>query len=398
METDAIDKLMTSTRVYTLSDEKKEEEKVEVRGPYYASDEDFENAINKQVPQDVRQRMKALMLQYEDVWRDPRLGECKLTDFRIQTTGQVARDRCRPLPPDKLEFVKKQIDLLLANKAIRPSRSPYASPLVVVGKGDGTYRMTTDYRALNKITKMDSYPLPRMNDLLQNLAGKEWCVAFDMRSGYWQIPVEKDTVEKLAFITPFGLFEWLVAPFGPKTMPATCQRIMNIIFANDTDIQPYLDDIIFGSNDVDELLEVTKRILERCRESKMYLNIRKTYLLVKSVKALGFVLDKSGIHVDPKKIVKIRQFKTPKTLSEARSLFGLLSYIRHHIPQFEVITEPIAKLLEGGKGPREWGDEQQDAMKTILESLEKSMVLSPLNPNEDLNIRCDACDVGCGDK
>ena len=148
--------------------------------------------------------------------------------------------------PQKKEFLRQEIANMEKDGIIRKSTSPWASPVVIVDKKDGTYRICIDYRKLNKVTKPDAFPLPRIDDMLESFGDAQWFTTLDLASGYWQVEMNSDDAEKTAFVTPFGLYEFLVMPFGLSYAPATFQRLMNRVlqeFLGDF-VAVYLDDVI----------------------------------------------------------------------------------------------------------------------------------------------------------
>jgi hypothetical protein len=174
-----------------------------------------------------------------------------------------ARNQYR-LSPIELEEVKKQVEYLLSKGLIAPSSSPWSAPILFAPKPDGTLRMCIDYRGLNKVTVKDRYPLPRTDELLDRVAKAHLFTKFDLRSGYWQIPLTKDSQPLTAFTTRFGLFEWLVMPFGLTGAPATFSRLMNTLLRKHLDnfVVVYLDDVLVYSNTVEEHDAHVRTILE----------------------------------------------------------------------------------------------------------------------------------------
>ena len=168
------------------------------------------------------------------------------------------------MSPAETSELKRQIDDLLQSGKIQPSKGCYAAPVLFVSKPDGSLRLCIDYRRLNRDTKQDHYPLPHMHDLLDRLSEASFFTVMDLRSGFWQVPVDSKDTAKTAFITPFGLFEWIVMPFGLTSAPATFQRLVNTRFSDCTGfVQAYLDDFIVFSNTREEHLRHLRLVLER---------------------------------------------------------------------------------------------------------------------------------------
>ena len=234
----------------------------------------------------------------------------------------------KPLYPE----VKSYIEDLLNKKWIRPSSSSYASPVVIVRKKCGAMRLCVDYRELNRRTVPDKYPLPRIQEMLDNLHGMAWFSTLDLGKAYHQGIVSPESQHRTAFISPFGLFEWIRIPFGLMNAPSAFQRAMENCLQGlrDEICAPYLDDTIVFSQDFDSHLENLRRVLARLREKGVKLNPKKCKLFFNEVSYLGSVISKEGYKMDPKNtesVVALKELK-PKNLGEVRKLVGLLSVYR----------------------------------------------------------------------
>ncbi|CAI7811796.1 unnamed protein product, partial [Closterium sp. NIES-54] len=214
------------------------------------------------------------------------------------------------LSPTELADMKKQIEYLLDKGLIRPSTSPYGAPVLFTPKPDGSLRMCIDYRALNKQTIKNKYPIPRIDDLLDQLRGATVFSKLDLRSGYWQIRMADNSIHKTAFRTRYGSYEYLVMPFGLTNAPATFQAEMNHILRPllDECVVVYLDDILIYSRDMKQHIEHLRRVFEILRREKFYVKLSKSEFALKKVQFLGHMVSAQGIHVDPKKIEAVRTF------------------------------------------------------------------------------------------
>ena len=236
---------------------------------------------------------------------------------------------------------------MLEKKLIVPSNSPWTSPVVVVEKKNGKLRLCVDYRKLNNVTKKDSYPLPRIDDMLETLSGSTWFSSLDMASGFWQVEMKPEDREKTAFVTKYGIYEFTVMPFGLCNAPATFQRLMDTVLQGILwhFVIVYIDDINIGSRTFSEHLEHLKQVFERLRNAGLKLNPEKCFFFEKKLVFLGHVVSNEGIQTDPDKIAAVKNFPIPRDVSQLRGFLGLASYYRRFIQNFSKIAEPLNKLL-----------------------------------------------------
>ena len=235
-----------------------------------------------------------------------------------------------PAEQDELE---EQIKDLLAQGFIRPSCSPYGAPVLFVPKKDGRWRMCIDYRALNKQTIKDRYPLPRIDLLLDRLGQARVFSKLDLAQGYHQIAMAKDSVEKTAFYTNLGQWEYLVMPFGLCNAPSTFQRLMNTIFEKEINsfVLVYLDDILIYSRSMGEHWDHLCCTLDKLLRAKLFGRLHKCEFLKDQVDYLGFEVSKEGIRTSPEKVKTILDWPRPLSTHDVRLFLGLASYYRKFI-------------------------------------------------------------------
>src|SRR5919205_3717079 len=202
--------------------------------------------------------------------------------------------------PMKKEFIKKEIEEMLKKGIIRPSLSPWASPVVVVGKKDGTQRLCVDYRKLNGITKSDRYPIPRIDSLLESFREANWFSGIDLASGYWQVEMSRTDREKTAFIVEQGLYEFNVMPFGLSNAPGTFQHLMNHVLQDFLGkfVAVYLDDIIIFSNSYEQHLDHLNQVFEALRKANLKIKLKKCFFCFPDIEFLGHVVGRNGIRPD----------------------------------------------------------------------------------------------------
>ena len=253
----------------------------------------------------------------------------------------------RRIPPTQYEEVKRHIQMLLDKKIIQKSSSPYASPVVIVRKKDNSIRLCVDYRRLNAKTKPDAYPLPRIDDSLDALGGAKLFSTLDLASGYHQVAMKDKDREKTAFITPFGLYEYLRMPMGLSTAPATFQRLMQTTM-NDLVFQimlVYLDDLLVYSKNFTEHLERLQIVFNRLREVGLKLNPKKCNFAKASVEYLGYTVSREGIATSDSKIRAVNDWPTPRTLRDLRGFLGFASYYRRFVEGFAKKAQPLNQLV-----------------------------------------------------
>ncbi|CAI5460341.1 unnamed protein product [Closterium sp. Yama58-4] len=238
------------------------------------------------------------------------------------------------LSPTELTDMKKQIEYLLDRQLIRPSTSPYGAPVLFTPKPDGSLRMCIDYRALNKQTVKNKYPIPRIDDLLDQLRGATVFSKLDLRSGYWQIKMADNSIHKTAFRTRYGSYEYLVMPFGLCNAPATFQAEMNHILRPllDECVVVYLDDILIYSKNMKEHVEHLRKVFEILRKNKFYVKLSKSDFALKKVQFLGHMVSAEGIHVDPRKIEAVKKWKVPENVKELQQFLGFANYYNRFVP------------------------------------------------------------------
>ena len=237
---------------------------------------------------------------------------------------------------------------MLERGVIEPSASPWASPVVLVQKKDGSTRFCIDYRKVTDATKKDAYPLPRIDATLDTLNGSRWFTTLDVLSGYWQVKVSKADCPKTAFCTTEGLFQFQVMSFGLCNAPATFQRLMDLVLAGVqwSECLVYLDDVIMLGRTFEEHLCNIRSVFERFRQSGLRLKLSKCHFFQRQVQYLGHIISREGLATDPAKTDKVLKWPTPMSKHETQQFLGLASYYRRFVKDFAHIARPLHRLTE----------------------------------------------------
>lgn len=294
-------------------------------------------------------------------------------------------------------IIREEVQKMLDEGIIQPSESPWSSPVVLVRKKDGSWRFCVDYRKLNAITKKDVYPLPRIDDTLDCLKGAKFFSSMDLCSGYWQIEVDEADREKTAFITPEGLYEFKVMPFGLCNAPATFERMMDNLLRHFKWIMClcYLDDIIVFSATFEEHITRLRTVMKCILEAGLILNPKKCLFAAREVKILGHLVSSSGIRPDPDKVKAVADFPTPKNVHDIRSFLGLCSYFRRFIKGFCYLAEPLQLLLKSD-AKFYWGPKEVEAFNNLRKALTSDPVLGMYDESYPTEIHTDASGYGIG--
>src|SRR3984957_16312710 len=299
--------------------------------------------------------------------------------------------------PKENEFIKNEIEDMLEQGLIKPSTSPWSFPVVVVRKKNSKFRFCVNYKPLNDITKKDTYPLPRIDEILDSLHQAQWFTTLDLASGYWQIRVKAEDQEKTAFTTKFGIFEFKVMPFGLCNAPATFQRTMDQILQGIKEefVLVYLDNVIIYSKTFKEHLQHLTKVLDRIRNANLSLKAEKCNFIATELQFLGHVVGKDGVKPDPEKVEKMMNYPEPRNIRELHGVLGLFSYYRRFIKDFTQLADSLYKLLKKDT-PYEWTDSQQQAFENLREKLTKAPIVQYPDFTKPFLLHTDASGTGVG--
>lgn len=316
----------------------------------------------------------------------------------LEENTRPIKQRYYPVSPYKQKILDEEINKMLEMDVIEPSKSPWSSPVLLVPKGDNTYRFCVDYRGLNKVTKKDAYPLPYVSAILDRLRGARYLSSMDIKSAYWQVSVKEECRELTAFTVPSrGLYQFKRMPFGLANAPATWQRLIDKVLG--VDLEPYvlvyLDDIIIISPGFDTHLEVLGKVFDRLAAAGLTLRRDKCKFCLPSLKYLGYVVDGKGLHVDTEKVDAIMKLKPPKNPTEIRRFLGMAGWYRKFVPNFSTVIAPLTKLTHK-KVAYVWNEECEKSFNIIKNSLIAAPILTCPDFTKSFTLQTDASAYGLG--
>jgi hypothetical protein len=328
---------------------------------------------------------------YKECWLHPRSGRIRKLKAKFEVEGPPIKGKYRRLPESMKEELEKQLDEMLKEGVLRPSKSAWGSVPVFVKKPDGKWRLCLDYRAVNKRMKTDVYPIPLLWDNLQQAAGHNVYTTLDLQWGFWNLPLDESCKEYTAIITHKGTFEFEVLPFGIKNSPGEFQRAMDTVFGDlyRKGVLCYVDDIVIYANDASEGITQLEEILKRCTSWGLSLNFKKCSFLSESVKLLGHVISEAGILPCPNKIAALKTARAPQAKGELRSFLGATGFLRRFIPNFSEIAQPLNNLLKKD-AKYEWGEQENNAFMQLKNELREHVLLSVPHDKGIYALVCDA--------
>ncbi len=337
-----------------------------------------------------QQRFNQLFDEYADVFsKDSNdIGYTDRVEHHIKTTTDVPIKQVdRRIPPNIIPEVKKTLEAWLKAGVIQESNGPYASQMVLVRKKSGELRVCIDYRPLNQITVKDAFPLPRIDECIDNLKGAKYFSSLDLTQGYLQVKVPEADREKTAFRALGSLYEFRRLPFGLCNSPATFSRLMGKCLGDmqGNGIIIYLDDIMVFSSTALEMAERLAAVFQRIREYGLKLKPNKCHFMQKRVSFLGHVISAAGVETDSAKTAAIDKFPIPETERSLRQFLGLTSYYRRFVKNFAQIAGPMTQLLQTGSRERLWRNKKRSIKEqwtqectSAFQNLKQRLVSSPI--------------------
>lgn len=374
---------------------------------------------------DAGRRCEELVKEFPDVFTSelPHINELK-SDPADKGVDILLKEGAHPsgrygprMTAEDTEKAGKMLQELLAKGFIRPSRSPWGAPMFLVDKPDGGKRMVIDYRSLNAATVRNRYPLPRVDELFDQLQGAQYFSKIDLRTGYWQIRMAADAVEKTAFTSRHGHYEWLVLPMGLTNAPAEFMAMMEQTFQAELNkfILVFLDDILIYSKTLREHEEHLRAAMGRLRAKGLHAKLSKCSFFRQEVEFLGHYVGRAGVRMVEGKVEAVRAWPTPTKQKDVEQFIGLAGYYRRFIADFSKIASPLTELCgtlkkePKGKAARgeawkkkppqkefKWGAEQQRAFELLKEAVSRAPCLAMPDPKRDFIVHTDASGYATG--
>lgn len=338
---------------------------------------DFSNTdLTLRQQEDIRKLLRTYSNVFSHSQTD--LGRTSIVQHVIDT-GDHKPIKLRPYrtSPENREEISRQVQEMLKNDLVEESCSAWSAPVILVKKKDGSARFVVDYRALNKITSSDVFPLPRIDETLDHLCGTKYFSTLDFRSGFWQIAMSPCSKDKTAFITHDGLYQWKVLPMGLSGSPSCFQRLMTHVLRGLTYKKAlvYLDDVIIYSKSFDQHLLDLEEVFQRFQAANIKLKPSKCLFAKKQVEFLGHIVSSDGISPNPNKIAAVKDFPKPQNVKGVRSFLGLANYYRRFVPRFSFIAKPLNNLTR--KGVKfHWDANCQEAFDKLKRALTSAPILA----------------------
>ena len=374
------------------------------------------------LPPEWKERISKLLNGMPEVFsqHDMDFGHTNKVKHHINLSDNTPfKHRPRPIHPHDVDAVKKHLQELLDSGVIRESESPFASPIVVVRKKDGSVRLCIDFRKLNLHTIKDAYALPNLEEVFSLLTGSKWFSVLDLKSGYYQVEMEEADKQKTAFVCPLGFWEFNRMPQGITNAPSTFQRLMERCVGdlNRREALVFIDDLIIFSDTLEQHESRLLQVLNRLKEYGLKLSSEKCKFFQTSVKYLGHIVSQHGVETDPLKIEALKTWPVPENLKQLRSFLGFSGYYRRFVKNYSKITKPLNDLTAGypplrknshgrektllyfhPKEPfgKRWTPECQSAFEEIIDKLTTAPVLGFADPKLPYVLNTDASTSGLG--
>lgn len=357
-----------------------------------------QRVIGKTLSPEQKTELVNLLDSFQQLFSD-KPGEATLIEHKIELNTDVpVRTKMYPLPYTARNDIKDELQSMLELGVIETSESPYASPVVLVRKKDGTNRFCIDYRKLNKVTLFDPEPMPKPDDIYTKLKGDRYFTKIDLCKGYWQVIVRAEDRPKTAFITPDnGVYQFRRMPFGLMNSPATFNRLMRKLLKGMDHIDSYIDDVLIHTKTWSDHIRILGEFLARLQHANLTVKATKCVFAVPALEYVGHVVSGKSVGVLDGNIEKIKDAQRPTTKKMVRSFNGLMGYYRNHIPNFAHIVYPLTELTRKCKPNKvEWNAEHEHAFNTLKQKLVSKPILRIPDFDKQFVVQTDASGYGLG--
>ncbi|XP_012844847.1 PREDICTED: uncharacterized protein LOC105964883, partial [Erythranthe guttata] len=348
----------------------------------------------------ITEALTGVLQEFSDIFQEPTsLPPNRGCEHSITIKPEMQPFKMQPYryPYIQRREIETMVEEMLKSGIIQHSNNPFSSPVLLVKKKDGTWRFCIDYRKLNSITVKDGYPIPIIDDLLDELQGARIFSKIDLRAGYHQIRVRQEDIHKTAFVTASGHYEFKVMPFGLTNAPATFQSLMNEIFRAYLRefILVFFDDILVYSKDLSTHIQHLHTTMTILRQHQLYAKSSKCSFGQQQIEYLGHIITADGVGVDPRKINGVKDWPQPANVKALRGFLGLTGYYRKFVKHYGIIAKPLTDLLR--KGQFEWSEAATLAFDQLKQAMSTTPILQLPNFSKVFIVETDACDSGIGD-
>jgi transposase InsO family protein len=360
------------------------------------------NLTNTDVNEAQKEQIKQLIRAFPNVFKTQPGRTTKLKhQINLITGSQPCNSPPFRYTPARRQIIEENLTEMIKQGIISPSKSPWASPVILAPKKDGSLRFCIDYRKVNSMTVRDAYPIPRIDDTLDSLQEAKFVSTLDLRSGYWQVEMDKNSQEKTAFVTHKGLFQFNVMPFGLTNAPATFQRLMDIVLAGLKwqCCLVYIDDVVIYSPTFEQHLIDLRNVFQALQSANLTLKASKCQFCRREMRYLGHVITQHGIKPDPDLTKSVTNFPQPKKVKDVQSFLGLTGYYRRFIKDYAKIAEPLFKQLRNAQKSNhhlQWSQECTYAFEALKMKLTNAPIMNTPNFEKPFILELDACEYGLG--
>lgn len=367
-----------------------------------SNEEERPNLIDCNLNDAQKKKLEQLITKFPDVF-GKQTGRTNKLKHRIKLTPDTQPINSPPFrySPARRKLIEENLNEMIDQGIISPSSSPWAAPVILAPKKDGSLRFCIDYRKLNSTTIRDAYPIPRIDDTLDSLQEGKFISTLDLRSGYWQVEMDEDSKDKTAFITHKGLFEFNVMPFGLTNAPATFQRLMDMVLAGLKwqCCLVYIDDVVIYSPTFEQHLVDLEKVFQALKSANLTLKLSKCQFCRQEMRYLGHVITPNGIKPDPDLVEAVTKFPQPKKVKDVQSFLGLTGYYRRFIKDYARIAEPLLEQLRNAQRTNHhinWSQKCTDAFEVLKKKLTNAPIMDTPNFEQPFILELDACEYGLG--